>query len=267
MIKFNTEYFINNGVGTIKFYQIDKDIIGGIYFRGTITAKFVDGTLKGRFYDAIADGDGLIEFVFTEEGFNGKWKAGIEEGPMRGRWTASLTKPSKNNIELKKKKEVSVIKDLENLQIELSWLNRTDFDLAVVYNLKNNNEHKIIYFGNKGDLNSSPFISLNKDSFGGESEIIQIKQLNLFNELYIICWDYSNSNRSATFEESEVNIKISSDNGMSILVYLENEIGKDSACIAKITEESGRYNIQNLSKYFDRDSSTYPSTIVTKINS
>jgi hypothetical protein len=97
MIKYNTEYFINNGVGSIKFFQIDKDIVAGIYFRGTITAKWVDGTLKGRFYDAIGDGDGLIEFVFTETGFNGKWKGGMEQGPMRGRWTGSLTKPEKNH--------------------------------------------------------------------------------------------------------------------------------------------------------------------------
>lgn len=264
MIKFNTEYFINNGVGSIKFFQIDKDIVAGIYFRGTITAKWVDGTLKGRFYDAIGDGDGLIEFVFTETGFNGKWKGGMEPGPMRGRWTGSLTKPEKNNIELKKKKEVSIIKDLTNLQIELTWLNRTDFDLAVAYTLKDSS-NGIIYFGNKGSLASFPYISLNKDSFGGESEIINVKQLDLFKELYIICWDYSHSNSSGTFEESEVNIKITSDNGMSILVYLENELGKDSACVARITEEAGKYNIQNTSKYFDRDT-TSASEIISKIN-
>jgi uncharacterized protein involved in tellurium resistance len=264
MIKYNTEYFINNSIDTIKFRQIKKNIVAGIYFRGTITAEWDGEILKGKFYDAVGNGEGLIEFTFNENGFNGKWKGGLNEGPMKGKWTGSLTKTNEKSIELKKKKEVSIIEDLLNLEVELMWSNRTDFDLAIVYKLKNDS-NGIIYFSNKGSLTSTPFIALNKDSFGGDSEIIKVKQLDLFKELYIICWDFANG--SATFEEANVNIKIKSDNGNSILVHLENELGKDAACIAQIKEESGKYKIQNISKYFDRQGSSDPSKIITKINS
>jgi uncharacterized protein involved in tellurium resistance len=264
MIKYNTEYYINNNIGTVKFIQINKNIIAGIYFRGTITAKWDGEILKGKFYDAIGDGEGLIEFHFNEIGFNAKWKGGLNEGPMKGKWRGSLTKTNENDIKLKNKKEVSIIEDLSNLVIELMWSNSTDFDLAVAYKLKNDTEG-IIYFGNKGSLTTTPFIELNKDSFGGESEIIKVNNLDLFKDLYIICWDFSHKYGSGAFEESEVNIHISSNNGNSILVSLENELGKDAACIAHIKEESGKYKIQNVSKYFERKS-TNASEIITKIN-
>ena len=77
MIKYNTEYFINNSIDTIKFRQIKKNIVAGIYFRGTITAEWDGEILKGKFYDAVGNGEGLIEFTFNENGFNGKWKGGL----------------------------------------------------------------------------------------------------------------------------------------------------------------------------------------------
>ncbi len=90
MIQFNKEYSINKDKGTIYFEKINKEIIAAVYFRGTITAKWVDDTLKGTFYDAVGNGFGLIEFTFTPDGFDAKWKGGLKEGPMKGQWTGKI---------------------------------------------------------------------------------------------------------------------------------------------------------------------------------
>lgn len=90
MIQFNKEYVINNDKGVVRFEKINKNIICGVYFRGTITAKWDGETLKGTFYDAVGDGFGRIEFNFNTNGFEAKWKGGLDEGPMRGQWTGKI---------------------------------------------------------------------------------------------------------------------------------------------------------------------------------
>ena len=94
MIKLNETYSINNGQGSIVFTEGNKETVNALYTikgnksEGKINGKLDGNVLKGTFHvDAAA---GLIEFTFTEGGFEAKWKQGIEPGPMRGKWEGEI---------------------------------------------------------------------------------------------------------------------------------------------------------------------------------
>jgi hypothetical protein len=94
MIKLNEQYSINNGQGTIVFTQGNKGTVNALYTitgnksEGKINGTLDGNVLKGTFHvDAVA---GLIEITFSQDGFDAKWKQGIEPGPMRGKWVGKL---------------------------------------------------------------------------------------------------------------------------------------------------------------------------------
>ena len=152
--------------------------------------------------------------------------------------------------------ESTTISVPDNVTIKLSWFKDIDFDLAVLY--KSTDGRKgIIYFGNKGTLDAFPFIKLDKDEmYDGEKlkeETIEIKKLDEMEELFIICWDFSNKGGSSAFSDSNVNVSIVDSNGNSTTAILRSESGFDSACVAKISNKKGIYNFSNLSKSFKRD--------------
>jgi uncharacterized protein involved in tellurium resistance len=157
---------------------------------------------------------------------------------------------------LKNPGESTTISVPDNVTIKLSWFKDIDFDLAVLY--KSTDGRKgIIYFGNKGTLDAFPFIKLDKDEmYDGEKlkeETIEIKKLDEMEELFIICWDFSNKGGSSAFSDSNVNVSIVDSNGNSTTAILRSESGFDSACVAKISNKKGIYNFSNLSKSFKRD--------------
>ena len=90
MIKYNEEYSLNNGSGNIIFLEGGENSVSAIYNRGTIHAEWHSEVLKGEFFDTLSKGKGLIEFIFSETGFEAKWKGGLKPGPMRGRWIGTL---------------------------------------------------------------------------------------------------------------------------------------------------------------------------------
>lgn len=94
MLKLNEKYVINNGQGSIVFTEGNKGTVNAVYTirgnksEGKINGTLDDNLLKGTFHvDAAA---GLIEFTFSDAGFDAKWKQGLEPGPMRGKWLGSL---------------------------------------------------------------------------------------------------------------------------------------------------------------------------------
>jgi hypothetical protein len=94
MLILNEKYVINNGQGSIVFTEGNKGTVNAVYtIRGNKSEGKINGTLdgnllKGTFHvDAAA---GLIEFTFNSNGFDAKWKQGLEPGPMRGKWNGSL---------------------------------------------------------------------------------------------------------------------------------------------------------------------------------
>ncbi len=90
MIQYNKQYDLNNGQGWIVFKSAGSGIVSAEYNRGTIQGMWDGETLKGEFIDTVSKGQGLIEFQFNENGFNAKWKAGLDEGPMKGKWVGKL---------------------------------------------------------------------------------------------------------------------------------------------------------------------------------
>ena len=94
MIKLNEEYNVNNGQYTIVFSQGRESTITGKYDDGTINGTLEGKVLKGTFHNSVKNAAGLVELTFSENGFSGKWKNGLDPGSMKGKWEGLL----KNNI-------------------------------------------------------------------------------------------------------------------------------------------------------------------------
>jgi hypothetical protein len=145
MIKLNEEYSINNGQGTIVFTEGNKGTVNAEYEiqgnkgKGKINGTLENNILSGTFH--VDSAVGLIEFTFTKNGFDAKWKQGIEPGPMKGKWTGSLKSQSVNNQSINEKTSLSPEQskwfeedtwEFENLPKE--WFDSKEFMLAVVTN-------------------------------------------------------------------------------------------------------------------------------------
>jgi len=78
-----------------------------------------------------------MDFTFSENGFEAKWKKGVEEGPMKGKWTGSLKsvgnitentiKPEKEETVIEKSKVVDqqlLTKEQELKQLEATLLQK-----------------------------------------------------------------------------------------------------------------------------------------------
>ena len=95
--------------------------------------------LKATFHvDAAA---GLIEFTFIENGFDAKWKQGIEPGPMKGKWTGSMKSQSDNSQSINEKTSLSPeqLKWIEEgswdyEKVPKDWLESKEFMLTAVTN-------------------------------------------------------------------------------------------------------------------------------------
>jgi hypothetical protein len=89
MIKLNTPYTIENG-DTVTFTEGKKGTINGSYTDSTLTGAFDGAVLKATFHNKKVNAIGLMEITFHENGFDAKWKSGLEPGPMRGKWEGKL---------------------------------------------------------------------------------------------------------------------------------------------------------------------------------
>lgn len=122
MIKFNNKYSFNNGQGVISFQSENEGLITGKYQisgqqnTGIIEGKLVNGVLKGNYKNNSNHSSGLIEFEFSDNSFSAKWKQGLEEGPMRGRWSGILIESNNSNQQ----------KDIEEIQYYLQCTNSGD---------------------------------------------------------------------------------------------------------------------------------------------
>jgi hypothetical protein len=96
MIKLNTPYTIENG-DTVTFTEGKKGTINGSYTDSTLTGSFDGDVLKATFHNKKVNAIGLMEITFHENGFDAKWKSGLEPGPMRGKWDGKLSTSLKNN--------------------------------------------------------------------------------------------------------------------------------------------------------------------------
>jgi hypothetical protein len=93
MIIFNKEYIFSRGNGKITFTEGKNEIVNANYkvFNdiGTITGKLIGHKLEATFHSSSMNRVGLIHFEFFDDGFDAKWKNGLEPGVMRGKWFTS----------------------------------------------------------------------------------------------------------------------------------------------------------------------------------
>jgi hypothetical protein len=97
MMKLNTPYNIDNGLNSIVFSEGKKGSITGAHNEGTLTGFLNGNILSGTFHNTKVNATGLIEITFHENGFDAKWKQGMEPGPMRGKWEGTLNSNSNQN--------------------------------------------------------------------------------------------------------------------------------------------------------------------------
>ena len=91
MIKFNEIYKINNGQESIVFKQGKENTVTGEYNDGILSGKLEGNLLIATFQNNKTNVVGLIELTFNQNGFNAKWKQGLEPGPMKGKWHGKLS--------------------------------------------------------------------------------------------------------------------------------------------------------------------------------
>lgn len=124
MVKFNLTYSINNGQGTIVFKDLGNGFVEATYeikgnkVPGTVTGKIENENLKSIFQ--VGTAKGLMDFTFTENGFISKWKKGLEEGPMKGKWEGQLLEVNNSTASTVKVEEKKVTNEPTQAEKALS---------------------------------------------------------------------------------------------------------------------------------------------------
>jgi len=90
MIQLNTTYIIDNDSDKVIFSDDNNGTITGTYTDGTLSGILEGNVLKATFHNTKVNVSGLMEITFHENGFDAKWKKGLEPGPMKGRWSGKL---------------------------------------------------------------------------------------------------------------------------------------------------------------------------------
>jgi hypothetical protein len=90
MIQFNVTYLINDGQESIIFNEEKGNTVSGNYSEGVLKGTLEGNLLKATFQNRRANVFGLIEIMFSLNGFTAKWKQGLEPGPMKGKWSGKI---------------------------------------------------------------------------------------------------------------------------------------------------------------------------------
>ncbi len=121
MIKLNESYSINDGQDSIVFTEGKSNSISGKYNSGTLTGNLVGNLLKAIYHNQKNNSAGLIEFEFNENGFSAKWKQGLEEGPMRGKWNGILTSSYSGALKSESKNDTLSSENVSDLDIYIRY--------------------------------------------------------------------------------------------------------------------------------------------------
>ena len=135
-------------------------------------------------------------------------------------------------MELVEKGKAAALESLNSLVVKMTWTTPTDFDLAAMIE-KKNGTNELIYFGNKGNLNSHPFIALDRDagvgdtvddSKEGNEETVRIHKLDDVNKVHLLCWDYEEIKKGehARFKESDLKMVVIDDQKRKHSVSLDS---------------------------------------------
>jgi len=135
---------------------------------------------------------------------------------------------------------------IEKLKVTMKWTIAADFDIAAVYKTKighetTNGRMNIVYFGDKGNLNTMPYIQLSEDAGVGDKggdneEILHISSLKNLEKVWIFCWDYGmvQDGKKARFKDSDIKLLVEDQNKQKITVNLDTGDFCNVVCIATI---------------------------------
>ena len=157
MIQFEKKYDINDGNGSVTFKKIDEKTVEAVYNRGVIKAAWDGETLKGVFNDDVSNGSGLIHFTFNDNGFDAKWKAGIEDGPMKGKWTGKLTDSKEHTLLKKNEWDIVDVNEKKILLSNCEGTSGVDVGLKTSAFKPVNNYDLIINYLNNLFFDDSPY--------------------------------------------------------------------------------------------------------------
>jgi uncharacterized protein involved in tellurium resistance len=144
----------------------------------------------------------------------------------------------KPKLELKTKGESAIIA-AKNIIATMTWKTSIDLDLYAIYKTKDGNEGRI-YFGNKGRLNSAPFIQLDQDAgigdTGGDNEEnVRFADLSNLEHVLIVANIYGKSNARFTDYDGHVIVR-GGDNDIDVPLISKD---KGSSCIVAHVDNTG----------------------------
>jgi len=138
MIKLNTPYHVAEENVTVTFTELKNGAITGTYPNATLTGTLEGNVLSATFHNTAVNAVGLIELTFNENGFEGKWKSGLEPGPMRGKWNGECVSDSAKDSSAPAtltKEQLKWIETKDSWDYEEApkeWLDSKDFILAAM---------------------------------------------------------------------------------------------------------------------------------------
>lgn len=147
-------------------------------------------------------------------------------------------------MELTGKGQTAELDTITSLRAVIKWSVAADFDLGALIRLKSGGED-FIYFGNKGDLNKSPFVKLDKDAgvrdtAGDNSESLKVAKLDDIKELHLFVWDFGQVTQGlkARFEGSDLKITITDNTNASFEAPLATSDVANVVLLATIDNSS-----------------------------
>ena len=151
MLKLNTTYYADEN--EIVFQQNEVGTINSTYADGTIEGKMEGNTLKAVFHNPKVNVSGIMEITFHKTGFIGKWKKGMEPGPMKGKWNGEIQQESHFTIsipaEIKELLKTNVINPSCGIDVIYQAF---DTYFNEQYNLIQNSQNQVDYQLSKFDL-------------------------------------------------------------------------------------------------------------------
>lgn len=211
MIKFNQTYSINDDQESIVFTERKGNSISGKYNSGTLTGNLSGNILKATYHNQKNNSVGLIEFEFKENGFNAKWKQGLEEGPMRGKWNGIL-KVYREEIEQRKVQLLEFVVIQENggnqeLSFNISVSDITPF----IFSKNITSDDYLNILNNKDILEACCSVIEEKDSWLLENSNEFLLRLNKIDEEKLdFLWD-EDFNNLANQEKLKIFFNVNSE--------------------------------------------------------
>lgn len=98
MIKVNTPYKLKQGQDSVTFVEVTSGMYSGTYMNGSLTGVLKDNVLVATFNNTAVNISGIMELTFNVNGFEGRWKKGLEPGELKQKWNGVLTERDRKSV-------------------------------------------------------------------------------------------------------------------------------------------------------------------------